>query len=132
MVSTSPAGDDSRWSTLGSSSGDPARRGDWRDRPTAFIRRRVQDYEKWRQVYDEFTQANRSGVAVEPAVYRSVEDPHDLLVIHRFSTSAEVQPWLDDTGRRQAMMAAGVLGSPQVDIAYEDEIGRASCRERVL
>ena len=24
--------------------------------PTAFIRHRVQDYEKWRQVYDEFTQ----------------------------------------------------------------------------
>ena len=88
--------------------------------PTAFIRHRVQDYEKGRQVYDEFIQANRSGVAVEPAVYRSVEDPHDLLVIHRFSGSAEVQPWLDETGRRQAMMSAGVLGSPQVDIAYED------------
>jgi hypothetical protein len=88
--------------------------------PTAFIRHRVQNYEKWRQVYDDFTQANRSGVAVEPAVYRSVEDPHDLLVIHRFSSSAEVQPWLDDTGRRQATMAAGVFGSPQVDIACED------------
>ena len=88
--------------------------------PTAFIRHRVQDYEKWRRAYDDFTQANPSGVAVEPAVYRSVDDPNELLVIHRFSSSAEVQPWLGDTRRHQAMKAAGVLGSPQIDIAYED------------
>ena len=100
--------------------GRPGTSGRLEDMPTAFIRHRVQDYEKWRRVYDEFTHANPSGVAVEPAVYRSVEDPHELLVTHRFSSPAEVQPWLDDTGRRQAMMAAGVLGSPQVDIAYED------------
>ena len=88
--------------------------------PTAFIRHRVQDYERWRQVYEEFTRANPSGVPVDPAVYRSIEDANELLVIHRFGSSAEVEPWLDDQGRRQAMMAAGVLGTPQVDIAYDE------------
>ena len=40
--------------------------------PTAFIRHRVQDYEKWRRVYDEFTQANPSGVAAnQPFTGRS-------------------------------------------------------------
>jgi hypothetical protein len=87
--------------------------------PTAFIRHRVQDYERWRRVYDEFTQANPSGVTVEPAVYRSVEDPNELLVIHRFGSPDEVKPWLDDKGRRQAMIAAGVIGTPRVDITYE-------------
>lgn len=87
--------------------------------PTAFIRHRVQDYERWRRVYDQFTQANPSGATVEPAVYQSVEDPNELLVVHRFGSSAEVKPWLDDDGRREAMKAAGVLGTPRVDIAYE-------------
>src|SRR5215203_3753111 len=105
--------------TLASQDRDPIV-GDWWNMPTAFIRHRVQNYEEWRRVYDDFTQANASGVAVEPAVYGSVEDPHELLVIHRFGSSADVEPWLTDSGRRQAMLAAGVLGTPQIDIAYED------------
>ena len=88
--------------------------------PTAFIRHRVEDYEEWRLAYDEFTRANPSGVAVEPAVYRSIDDPNELLVIHEFGSSAEVEPWLDDSRRQQAMVVAGVLGTPRVDITYNE------------
>ena len=88
--------------------------------PTAFIRHRVQDYETWRRAYDDFTRANPAGVPVEPAVYRSADDPNDLLVIHQFGSSAEVEPWLDDDGRRRAMLEAGVLGTPRVDITFDD------------
>jgi len=95
-------------------------RDDGKDMPTAFIRHRVQDYERWRRVYDEFTHANPSGVAVEPAVYRSADDPNELLVIHQFGSPAEIKPWLDDSGRHQAMVVAGVIGRPQMDIAYDD------------
>lgn len=86
--------------------------------PTAFIRHRVHDYETWRRVYDEFTRTNPSGVPVEPGVYRSVEDPNELLVVHEFGHRSEVEPWMQDAERRKAMAAAGVVGEPQVDIAY--------------
>jgi hypothetical protein len=88
--------------------------------PIAFIRHRVRDYETWRRVYDEFTRADSSDVAVEPAVYRSPDDPNEVLVVHPFGSSAEVEPWLHDTGRRRAMLEAGVLGTPRIAIADDE------------
>ena len=88
--------------------------------PIAFIRHRVQDYETWRRVYEDFTRANPSGVSVEPAVYRSPDDPNELLVVHRFDSAAEVEPWLEDDARRRAMLEAGVIGAPRVAIAFDE------------
>jgi hypothetical protein len=87
--------------------------------PTAFIRHRVRDYAAWRRVYDEFTETHPSGLPVAPAVYRAVDDPNDVLVIHRFGDATEIQPWLDDEDRRKAMLESGVMTPPQIVIALD-------------
>jgi hypothetical protein len=85
----------------------------------AFIRHHVRDYAAWRSVYDAFTGPTSAENTAGPLVYRSVDDPNQLLVIHHFSSPSEIEPWLRDERRRQAMAKAGVEGIPRVDICLE-------------
>jgi hypothetical protein len=84
----------------------------------AFIRHRVRDYAAWRAVYDAFTDA---AVATEGVslVYRSADDPDDLLVVHPFADDEDIPAWLRDPGRHQAMIAAGVVGDPRIDLSHD-------------
>jgi Domain of unknown function (DUF4440) len=86
---------------------------------TAFIRHHVGDYATWRRVYDAFTDSEGSAGAAEPLVYRSVDDPNDLLVIHNFAIGSDIPAWLNDVGRGRAMTEAGVEGAPRVDVCLD-------------
>jgi hypothetical protein len=86
---------------------------------TAFIRHHVADYAAWRRIYDAFTGASSNTGAAEPLVYRSVDDPNELLVIHNFAPSDDIAAWLNDPARRQAMSEAGVEGAPRIDLCLE-------------
>ena len=86
---------------------------------TALVRQRVADYPTWRRVFDDFAAAHAAGGVVDRAVFRSREDPNELLVLHRFRTLAEAEAFIESTELRDAMHAAGVRGTPRVELFEE-------------
>jgi hypothetical protein len=86
---------------------------------TVFVRHRVNDYAAWRKVYDDFAGFQDAGGVLEKAVYRSQADENDLLVMHRFASSAEAQTFLASAELKDAMVNAGVQGAPQIDVFDE-------------
>jgi quinol monooxygenase YgiN len=86
----------------------------------SFIRHRVRDYDAWRQVYDNFGDAQREGGVRAEAVFRSLDDPNDVIVTHDFDDAASAQAFFDSAELRDAMQRAGVDGEPTVWLAEED------------
>ncbi|HEX5494697.1 MAG TPA: antibiotic biosynthesis monooxygenase [Mycobacteriales bacterium] len=86
---------------------------------TAFVRHRVADYATWRQVYDDFAAVQAASGVVSRAVFRGREDPNELLVMHRFRTLSEAEAFVESVALREAMDAAGVRGTAQVELYDE-------------
>ena len=52
-------------------------------------------------------------------VYRSTDDPNNVLIMHGFATTADAEKFLAGAELRDAMQQAGVQGQPRVEI-YQD------------
>ena len=79
-----------------------------------FVRHSVNDYDRWRKVYDDFN-AERAGMNVtDHAVYQEVDDPNDLTVTHDFSTVEAARTFVGSARLKEVMEAAGVAGPPSL------------------
>ena len=77
-----------------------------------FIRHEVADYDAWREVYDGF---DRSALGVvEHAVYRSLDDPNDVTVVHDFQSAESAHAFSEASDLENAMRHAGVTSTPTV------------------
>ena len=56
---------------------------------TAMVQHRVTDYDAWRKAYDQFETTQKTGGVTHQSVYRSKDDPNNLLVTHGFATTAD-------------------------------------------
>jgi hypothetical protein len=79
-----------------------------------FVRHRVDDYEAWRRVYDEFDTQRRSMGVRGDAVFQSLDDPNDVTLWHDFDSAEAARSFVSSTDLRDAMQRAGVQGEPQI------------------
>ena len=86
---------------------------------TAMVQHRVADYDKWRKAYDGFASVQKAGGVTRQSVYRTKDDPSNVLVMHGFATAADAEAFLASTELRDAMQQAGVEGKPRIEI-YQD------------
>jgi hypothetical protein len=56
-----------------------------------FVRHAVSDYKTWRKAYDDFAPVQKAKGVTAEAVYRAVENPNDITVIHEFATTEAAQ-----------------------------------------
>ncbi len=83
---------------------------------TAVIQHHVADYEVWRKAYDGFGDVQKAGGVTRQSVYRSTDDPNNVLVMHGFATTADAEKFLAGAELRDGMQQAGVQGQPRVEI----------------
>jgi hypothetical protein len=84
-----------------------------------MVQHRVADYDVWRKAYDEFGATQKTGGVTHQSVYRTKDDPNNLLVTHGFATTADAEAFLGGAELRDAMQQAGVQGHPRIEI-YQD------------
>ena len=84
-----------------------------------IVRHRVKDYAAWRDIYDAFADIEPAGVGKSHGVYRALNDPNDVLVIHGFETKADAELFSSAGYVRGVMNMAGVEGDPRIEL-YED------------
>jgi hypothetical protein len=83
---------------------------------TAVVQHHVADYKVWREAYDEFGDVQKAGGVTRQSVYRSTDDPNNVLIMHGFATTADAEKFLAGAELRDAMQQAGVQGQPRVEI----------------
>ena len=81
-----------------------------------FVEHEVADYAAWRKVYNAFGSMQRKMGVTFQAVYQSVDNPNDVVVIHDFATVEKAKAFLASEDLKSAMQKAGVKGSPHITI----------------
>lgn len=85
-----------------------------------YARHRVDDYGKWRQVYNDFA-PNQVGMGVRSAgVFPGVDNHNDVTLFHDFRTADEARAFANSEALKEAMSSAGVNGTPEIWFTEED------------
>lgn len=79
-----------------------------------FVRHKVNDYAKWRKVYDDFEETRTKMGEVGDSVFQLATDPKDVTVIHDFESMEKAKAFVESSELRTAMGNAGVAGAPDI------------------
>ncbi|UWQ20108.1 putative quinol monooxygenase [Jannaschia sp. W003] len=82
----------------------------------AIISHPVEDYARWRGVYDDFRDEQVAGGVTGAEVFRDPADPNRVVVVHRFASVDAADAFLGSETLRAAMGDAGVAAPPEVTI----------------
>ena len=83
------------------------------------INHAVADYDKWKVEYDAMPPTSRG--AAFARVNRSVDDPNRISVVAGFESLETLRSFVADPELKDAMIKAGVQGSPRIEIFEEVE-----------
>jgi len=81
------------------------------------IHHRVKDYATWRKGYDEHEKSRNAAGVTNGKVFRSAEDPNDVLILQDVADVAKARAWLGGDDLKAAMQKAGVVGPHSVRFA---------------
>jgi quinol monooxygenase YgiN len=94
-------------------------------RAVAIIHHRVADFDAWKQVYDDFGEAQREGGVLEHSVLRPADDPSMVVVTHTFASRADADAFIANADLKDAMIRAGV-DPDSIVIETLDEVAAAT------
>lgn len=78
------------------------------------IHHKVKDYAVWRKAYDEHEKNRKSVGITNGRVFRSAEDPNDVVIIQDVADVPKARTWLGGDDLKTAMQKSGVVGSPSI------------------
>ena len=82
-----------------------------------MIHHKVKDYATWRSGYDGHEKSRLSAGITNGRVFRSTEDPNDVVILQDVAGVAKARSWSGSDDLKAAMQKAGVLGSPNIRFA---------------
>jgi len=82
-----------------------------------IVRHSVRDYAAWRPVYDAHEAARTAAGLTNGRVYRSAEDPNDILILFDVAARQRAEAFGRSDDLREAMRRAGVVGQPEIRFA---------------
>ena len=86
-----------------------------------IVQHTVRDYDAWKTVFDEHESVRRRHGATGHTVYRSADDPNEVIVINHFPTREQAEAFAQDPSLGEAMARGGVTGEPRITWAEEAE-----------
>ncbi len=81
------------------------------------IHHKVKDYAMWRTGYNEHEKSRVSAGLTNGRVFRSVEDPNDVVILQDVADVARARTWLGSDDLKASMQKNGVIGSPNIRFA---------------
>ena len=91
--------------------------------PYLLVRHRVEDYERWRPVFDHDHGAARERWGSKGGrLLRNADDPNELVVLLKWDSLDNARRFADADDLREAMQRAGVADQP--DVYFLEEVDR--------
>jgi uncharacterized protein (DUF1330 family) len=102
------------------------RKGNVHTMPYLIVRHKVEDYERWKPVFDHDHGATRKlGGSKGGWILRNAGDPNELVILLEWDSSENARRFADAEDLREAMQRAGVADRPDVYVLEEVERVRA-------
>ena len=87
-----------------------------RKMPTLAVQITIDDYARWRPIFDKNKPLRDRAGLKNVQVYRDADDPHQLVVWSESSDPAKAREALGSPDFRSAMQEAGVVAPPKVHV----------------
>src|SRR5215208_511761 len=102
------------------------RKGNVLTMPYLIVRHKVEDYERWKPVFDHDHGATRKLRGSKGGwIFRNAGNPNELVIILEWDSSENARRFADAEDLREAMQRAGVADRPDVYVLEEVERVRA-------
>lgn len=82
--------------------------------PYMMIHRRVKDFEKWKQVFDEHGAIRKAAGSKGGLLLRNADDPNDIVIIWEWDALDNARKFVESPDLRETMQHAGVTGAPEI------------------
>jgi hypothetical protein len=82
--------------------------------PWIHIHHQVQDFNKWKEIYDQTAQYKRSQGWKRYRIYQVAGQRTDLIVMEQFNTLEQARAFATSDYLREAMEREGVVGAPEI------------------
>jgi hypothetical protein len=79
-----------------------------------IVHHAVRDYAAWRPAYDAHEAARRAAGLTNGRVFRSTEDPNDILILFDTSDRRRAEEFGGSEDLKSAMQNSGVIGQPKI------------------
>ena len=79
-----------------------------------MVQHKVRDFSEWKSAFDEREALRWWHGARRQWIYRSVEDPNDVLLAIEFLSPEQGTAYLQDPDLRETMQRGGVQGEPDI------------------
>ena len=73
----------------------------------------VEDYAKFREVFDGAVEMRKSAGALSSKVFQSVDDPNEVIIQIEFPTADAAKEFSNSQGLRERMQSAGLKEPPR-------------------
>lgn len=88
--------------------------------PYLLIRHKVQDYARWKPVYDQHGTTRKARGGQDAQLFRNANDPNELVILLKWDDLEKARQFVQSEDLRQAMQRAGVADQP--DVYFLEEI----------
>jgi heme-degrading monooxygenase HmoA len=78
------------------------------------VRHEIGDFAAWRKIYDGNEPVRKKMGVIAHEIYRSVDNPNEVTVIHDFKTLEKARAWASSSELKAVLQKAGVTGTPQI------------------
>ncbi|NIM95614.1 MAG: cyclase [Anaerolineales bacterium] len=90
--------------------------------PYVLIRHKVEDYAKWKPVFDEHGEARRASGSKGGHLLRNIDDPNELVMLFEMDDLEKARQFVQSEDLRQAMQRSGVSDEP--DLYFLEQVER--------
>lgn len=89
--------------------------------PYLMVRSKIEEYAKWRPVFDGHSAARIASGCIGTRVFRNSDNPNEVIVLAEWDEMAKARQFTQSQDMRQAMQRAGVVGPPDISFLEEAE-----------
>ena len=82
--------------------------------PYLLVRHKVDDYARWRPIYDEHGATRKASGSAGGRVFRSATDPNEVVILLEWDDLEKARQFAQSEDLRQTMQRGGVVTQPDV------------------
>jgi quinol monooxygenase YgiN len=86
---------------------------------TLLVHHQVQDYSRWRKLFDDHDKTRREFGSTGYRVFQSAGDANDITVIMNWPTVDAAKAFAKSDSLKEAMDNAGIISQPEVTFLVE-------------
>jgi heme-degrading monooxygenase HmoA len=93
--------------------------------PYLLVHHTVEDYAKWKLVFDEHATNRKTGGSKGEHLFRNADNPNQIVILFEWDDLDKARQFTQSDDLRQAMQRAGVISRPDLYFLEEVEKVRA-------